>query len=290
MGSIDRIIDQLARVPSVRSETAVFVRMDASGFAVVNIGESTISLPCQGWSPPIAGQVVQVEWRNGRGIVTGPSSTQNPVGVITGTGTPRATVTVDGVEYLLYLRDGYTPTLGDQVTVNWSTGIIEGKITGVDTPAAPVEPGAPTSQPFSDLGVRAWKSGRFQSYWWGNDPWASDSNVGIWVYGNRIQDALKGANVTRIFIYLPLIQQVGSCAIGLHTHGDIPGGAPSIGSLVTLPLGSRAGWVELPSAWGNFLRDNLGGIGVTAPSGGYNQWTGVNLQPLSGALSFSGTR
>lgn len=289
MGSIDRIISELSRIPSVRSETAVFVRMDA-GFAVVNIGESTIALPCQGWSPPIAGQVVQVEWRNGRGIVTGPASTQNPIGVITGTGSPRATVEVDGVEYLLYFRDGYTPVLGDDVTVNWSTGIIEGKITGVDSPDVPVEPGAPTPQAFSDLGVRAWKSGRFQSYWWGTDPWASNSNDGIWVYGERIRDALRGADVSRVFIYLPLLEQRGNCSIGLHSHGDIPGGAPSIGSLVALSAGGRGGWVELPAWWGNWLRDNLGGVGVTAPGGGYNRWSGVNLQPLSGALSFSGTR
>lgn len=289
MSAVDLIARQLARVPSVRSETAVFVRMDA-GFAVVNIGESTVSLPCQGWYPPIPGMTVQVEWRAGRGIVTGPAGTLSPIGEITGTGSPRATVLVDGVEYLLYLRDGYTAVLGDQVTVDWSAGIITGKVTGVDTPEPPVEPGGPTAQPFADLGVRAWKSGRFESSWWGTDPWASSSNDGIWVYGSRIVDALKGADVTRVFIYLPLIQQLGNCSIGLHTYGDIPGGAPSIGSLVALPLGGRSGWVELPAAWGNFLRDNVGGIGVTAPGGGFNKWTSVNLQPLSGALSFSGTR
>lgn len=289
MDATDRIAEQLARIPNVRSETAVFVRMDA-GLAVINIGESTISLPCQGWNPPLAGMTVQVEWRNGRGIVTGPAATLSPVGVITGTGTPRATVEVDGVEYLLYMRAGYTPVLGHTVTVNWASGTIEGQVTGVDTPTPPVEPGAPTAQTFSDLGVRAWKSGRYQSAWWGTDPWASNSNDGIWVYGSRIRDALKGANVTRIFVYLPLLEQAGNCSIGLHGHADIPGGAPSIGSLIALPIGARSGWVELPAAWGNHLRDNDGGIGVTAPGGGLNRWAGVPMQPLSGALSFSGTR
>ncbi|MFP3360208.1 hypothetical protein R0K17_23120, partial [Planococcus sp. SIMBA_143] len=89
-----------------------------------------------------------------------------PLGKITATGTPRATVTVSGVEYLLFYRSGYTPTVGDDVEINWATGIIQGKVTGVNNPEVPGEGGGGSS-PF-EVVIRATNSGRFQSAWWGN--------------------------------------------------------------------------------------------------------------------------
>jgi len=285
----DKVADIAARMPSVSSQTAVFVRREGTQ-AVVSIGTNTVSIPLAGWSPPVPGMVVQVEWRNGRPLVTGPAATLNEVGVITGTGSPRATVTVDDEEYLLYMRAGYTPTLGDTVTIDWTKGIIEGAVTGLDDPDHPDTP-APAPKAFSGLVVRAVDSGRYQTSWWGKDPWASTSNDGIWVYLSRLRDALKGANVTRTEIFLPLQQELGLAQIGLHSHSSIPAGAPSIGSLVDLPLGQRSGWQLLPASWGNWLRDNTGGIGVHAPGGsGFSKWAGVNIDSLSGALRFSGTR
>lgn len=284
-----RIALQFAQVPTVRSETCVFVQMSGA-YAVVNVGPNTLTVPTVGWVPPVSGMTVQLEWRAGRPVVTGPARALSPFGVISAAGTPQATVEVDGDEYMLYLRDGYTPTIGDPVTVNWQTGIIEGKITGSESPEPPPTSGG-GSAPFSGLVTRAADSGRFQTSWWGKAPWASSSNDGIWVYGERNRDALRGANVTGVEIYLPLQQQIGNASIGLHPHPSIPGGAPSIGSLVNLPLGSRSGWVGLPSGWGNWLRDNNGGIGVLAPGGsGYTKWAGVDTDGLSGALRFSGSR
>lgn len=288
MGLADRVAQIAATIPSIRSETATFVRMDGP-FAVVNVGPNTIRVPNVGWVPPVAGMVVQVEWRDGRPIVTGPAVALSPVGEITGTGTPRATVRVDGVDYMLFIRSGYTPALGDVVTVNWQTGIIEGAVTGREEPPAPVVEPPPITR-FQDLPVMAWKSGRYQTSWWSSDPRASNSNRGIWVYGTRVQDALRGSQIERMFVYLPLVQELGNCAIGLAHHGDIPAGAPTITDAFSLPVGQRSGWVELPAWWGGWLRDNLGGIGVTAPGGGDNIWRGVPADTSSGKLSFTGTR
>lgn len=289
MGLAERVADLAARIPSVRSEVAVFVRMEGS-FAVVNIGPSTLRVPCIGFYPPAAGMTVQVEWRGGRPVVSGPARPLNPVGVITSPGTPRATVTVDGQAFLLYVRAGYAPSLGDTVTVNWASGIIEGAVTGTESQPAPPE-APPIAQPFAHLVVRATDSGRFQSSWWGKAPWASNNNRGIWTYGARVVDALRGANVTRAEIHLPLLSQLGNASLGLHSHGSIPGGAPSINLNHPLPIGGRSGWVELPAGWGEWLRDNVGGIGVFAPGGGYTQWAGVDTDPAwSGALRFAGSR
>jgi len=289
VGATRRIAAKLARVPSVRSMTGVFVEMDGP-LAVVNVGDSTITIPCIGFYPPAAGMVVQVEWRDGRPAVTGPARPLNPIGTITATGSPRATVSVDGETYLLYYRSGYTPTVGHTVEINWATGIIQGQVTGVETPTAPsTAPPKPSS--FSGLKVKARSSGRYQGSWWGDsDPWASNNNDGIWTYGNRIKDAIAGATITRVEIYLPLLQKLGNCSIGTHPHSAIPSGAPDISNLEALSSKQRDGWVRLPLSFATYLAAGGRGIGVTAPGGGLNKWRGVDRDSDSGALRFAGTR
>lgn len=271
----------------VRSETAIFVRMEGR-FAVVNIGESTVTIPCVGFNPPVSGMPVRVDWVNGSPSVMGPAAPLSPLGVITGTGTPMATVLVDGEEYILYLSAGYKPTVGDQVEINWWSGIIQGKVTGAASPTPPAESSG-GAKPYT-VTVRAANSGRYQpgSGWWGKAPWASANNDGIWVYGNRVRDAVGSGSVSRVEIYLPLQQQVGVASIGVHPHASIPGGAPSISSKVNLPLGRRSGWQVLPVSFGTYVA--AGGRGIGVADGGYNIWRGVDTDALSGALRISGVR
>lgn len=287
----DRLRDQVARIPSVRSHTATFVRME-DGMAVVNTGETQIRVACIGYYPPRVGVSVQVEWRAGRATVVGPAVVRNPIGEITGTGSPTAEVTVDGVAYQLPFVDWYTPVVTDVVKVDWISEVIEGKLS--ISPVTPDEPGAPGSGATAfDLTVRAQNSGKwdysYSNWWGGSEVWASDNNDGIWVYGNSILDAVGGApTFTRVEIFLPLYTQAGSCSIGTHAHPAIPGGAPTIGSLTA--LAPRGGWVELPVAFGAYLAAGGRGIGVTSPSGGFNKWAGVGADSLSGALRLIGTR
>lgn len=289
MTDADDVARRLAEGGSARSGTGVFVRMDGR-FAVVNIGESTVTIPCVGFYPPLPGMAVRVDWVNGSPAVTGPVKPLSPLGKITATGTPRATVTVDGVAYLLYYRSGYTPALNDDVEVNWATGIIQGKVTGLSSSTGPGESGSSGSS--FDFVIRAGNSGRYQpgSGWWSNDPRASNSNSGIWTYENRVSDAVAGGNVATADIYLPLTKELGNASVGVHAHSNIPGGAPSITSLVPLALGNRAGWVRLPSGFGQYLAAGGRGIGMTAPGGGDNIWRGTALDPYSGALRLTGTR
>lgn len=290
MSSAKVVQQQLAQVTRARSETAVFVRMDGR-LAVVNIGDATVTVPCVGFYPPVAGMPVRVDWVNGSPAVTGPVTPLSPLGTIAATGNPRATVTVDGVTYSLFYRSGYTPVVGDPVEINWATGIIQGKITGVENPETPGESGGGV-KPFT-VTVRAGDSGRYQpgSGWWGNDVWASSSNSGIWVYGDRIRGAVGGGSITRVDIFLPLISEVGAASIGVHSHAWLPGGAPSIGTLAVMPAGQRSGWRRLPTSFGSFLAAGGRGVGVVAPGGaGYTRWRGTAADGLSGALRISGTR
>lgn len=287
----DRLREQIARIPTVRSHTATFVRME-DGFAVVNTGSTQIRVPCVGFYPPIVGDPVQVEWRAGKASVVGAAVPRNPIGTITGTGSPKATVTVDGVAYLLPYRDGYTPTMSDTVEVNWATGVIQGALSVA--PPAPTPPEAPVVgvTPF-DLTIRAQNSGKwstsYSNYFGGSEVWAGTTTNGLWVYGNSVLDALGGSpTISRVEIFLPLISQTGNCEIGTHPHASLPGGGPSISSLT--PLSSRGGWVQLPTSFGAYLAAGGRGIGVTDGAGGFTKWRGVSSDTLSGALRIIGTR
>lgn len=283
---------KVASIPTIRSHTATFVRM-VGGLAVINTGDTQITVPCVGYYPPVVGDTVQVEWRNGSPAVVGPAVPRNPIGTITGTGSPKAEVTVDGVAYLLPYRAGYTPTVSDSVEVNWATGVIQGALS--EAPVSPEEPSSPGGGSASfDVTVLAAGSGKYDfawSNWWGgSEVWASNNNQGIWWYGNAFRTAVgAGASISRLLIYLPLISQVGNCSIGVHAHPSRPGGAPTIGSAV--PLSPRGGWVELPDSFATYLQAGGRGVGVTAPGGGLTKWRGApSPDSRSGALRAIGTR
>ena len=284
--STDLILSRLATIPDVSQQTAIFVRMDGP-LAIVNIGDRSVSIPCSGFYPPLAGMIVQVERRNGRLLLTGPAVPLDPMGVMVSAGTPKALVNSGGVEYLLGLRAGYSPVVGDAVEINWSTAIIQGKVTVAAVPADTTANPPAAAGPLSPDPVFAEGSGSYQGRWWMNDVWASNNNDGAWFYGGRIQSALAGASMAKIEIYLPLMSQIGNVQIGVHSSGSQPGG-PVAASMLTA-LGNRSGWVELPLAFANYLRDNAGGIFVQGGSGS-NRWKGTQKDSLSGALRFQGTR
>ena len=279
------ILARLATIPDVASKLGVFVRMSGQ-LAVVNVGGSTVTIPVSGFYPPIAGMSVQLERRNGSLIVTGPSKQLPALGVMTSSGTPKATVLAGGISYTLGMRDTYTPTIGDDVEINWFSGLIQGKVKGVTVVAPPIENIPSGLEPFENLRIMAETSGSYIERWWTNDVYNGDSNTGAWFYGARVADALPGATITKIEIYLnPRQVRYGPPQVGTHTSGAKPGGNVTVSGQVALE--PRSGWVELPLAWAAVLQAG-GGIGVT-PSG-YTIWRGTGSDALSGALRFSGTR
>jgi hypothetical protein len=279
------ILGKLATIPDVGSKLGKFVRMSGP-LAVVNVGDSSITIPLSGFYPPIKGMSVQLELRNGQPIVTGPSQQLPPLGVMTSAGTPKATVLAGGVEYTLGMRDGYTPVIGDDVEINWFSGLIQGKVKGIAVLITPAENPGTRSAPFENLLIQAADSGSFISRWWTNDVYNGDSNTGAWFYDSRVADALRGATVTKIEIFLNPRRSSGSSPqVGTHTSGSKGGNVAVSGQV---PLEPRSGWVQVPTSWAAVLQAG-GGIGVTRS--GYTIWRGTDAdRGLSGALRFSGTR
>lgn len=285
MSATSLIVNQLARIPDVGYVVGTFVRMDGQ-YAIVNIGPNTVPVAVSGFYPPAVGMFVQIERRNGVMIVTGPAQQLNPMGKIKAVGSPKATVTVDGKDYVLGMRDGYSPAVGDDVEINWATGIIQGKVTATATPEPPETVGSGTTA-FSGMVVQAYDSGNFWSGRWNsNDPRASTNNRGAWFYRGALRDSLRGASNLSGEIYLPPLRLAGSVQMGLHSFAE-KGGAPGGSSFATLP--SASGWVPLPAGFAEWLRDNVGGV-VVDSSNGDNRWRGRASDGYSGAMRFSGTR
>lgn len=274
---------KLRAVPDVARRTAKFVGL-SNGFALVNVGDTTITVPCVGFTPPVPGITVQMERRNGQWVVLGPAVALNPIGVIKAGGTPYATVTVDGTDYVLGYRSSYTPTIGDSVEINWATGIIQGAVTVAPSGIADPNPGAAPT-PLSFDPVLASDSGQFRTRWQSNDVRASDTVSGAWFYNGRIAAALAGATVTSVEIYLPVRKSLGVCNVGTHNSPTMPGSYTGINGAVSLD--TRSGWVSLPLT---FITALAAGGGIAVSSGnGDNQWSGTQADRLSGALRFRGT-
>lgn len=288
----EQVIAAVKSLPRVNSFTGTFIRMDGL-LAVVNLNETQIKVRCDGWNPPIQGQHVRLESIDGAVRVVGPAQTAQAEGVVQSVSGSVVTVLVGETAFKFrFLESPTPPTSGDTVIIDWASGTVLGKAgVGPPTPEQPPAPGG-GGTPFSDLVIQSVTSSRFDTRWWGNgDLWASNANVGAWFYANAFTALAGVTSFSRVEVFLPLQSQRGNASIGIHPHPATPAGGPGIGSLVSLPLGGRNGWVALPNEWGAHFRDNPShGVGVTAPGGGYTQWVGRPTNHLSGALRFAGTR
>lgn len=285
-----RVTRQLAEILPVQSKLGVFVKRDGIK-AVVNIGLTTVTLPFVGMYLPPTGHPVQLEMRDGQLVVSGPARPLPGVGKITGTGSPRATVTAWGVPYLLPYRSGYTPVMGHDVEIAWTAdgGVIQGQVTATSDVVAPgTNPGggggAFHPSPFTaiDSGSRYSSGG-----WVNSDVYASSSMTGGWFYGSKIRDTIPdAATITLARIYLsPRQTQFGPPRLQVHTSPSKAGALTWVGSYYE--LGSRSGWVSIPVGFIDYLKVNPGGLGMN--HGGYDVYRGVPADGLSGALDIAWT-
>ena len=288
-GNNDLVRARLAEIPKVAQKTAIFVRRDGLD-AVINVGDTTVQVPFVGLYLPPAGHAVQLDFRDGRWVCSGPATPLPGEGTVTVAGSPRATVTAWGETYTLRHRSSYTPVFGDLVELIWSAdeGIIGGKLSAASSNVPPAEAGAsgpqrfhPDPFPAGDSGT--WRSG---SGWWTRTVRANVDD-GAWFYGTTIKDTIPDSAVpVSARIYLP-VQTIVINAPGqlrLHTHAFKPAGAPTFtGAAQATPAVS--GWHDIPLSWVDFLKANDGGIGFD----GGGQWVcaGSDTDGLSGALDIT---
>jgi hypothetical protein len=288
LSPVQRASLQQAKTPTMDAFLGTYVSRSGA-FAVVNVGDQTVTVPNVGQYMPQQGDSVQLELRNGKLVMTGPSSPKPATAKVTVTGSPTITVQdADGVTYQLGYLSTYTPTLDDIVSINWFSGMVEGKPTQALNPDAPATNTPATTKPFV-YEFQATNSGSFGSRWFTNDVWSSDSNDGAWFYGPQIADTLKDtALISRVQIWINVrtVNVEGTSNVGVHNSLSIPAGNVSLSSLNALQL--NTGWMDLPIAFGDFLKANYGGIGIH--QGHYKIFRGTQSDAQSGRLRITGAQ
>ncbi|PPF56096.1 hypothetical protein C5B94_04020 [Clavibacter michiganensis] len=292
MASRDRQIDRrLSRIPTGSSKLGTYVGRDGA-LAVVNLGASTVSLRYVGLYLPPPGHPVQIETRDGVPVVTGPASPLPATGKIVRATTPLARVeawsAAGPIVYELPLRAGYTPTIGDTVEITWSAdgGIVQGATTPVERPPAPARIPAPGEQTFHLPAFTAIWSGSATDTWVSDDVLPGAGRTAGWGYGTKVVDTIPDtAEILSASIYLPLLG-AGKIAprFRLHPFGQKPRtGLVFAGN--SYPLAALDGWVPLPLAAVDFLKANVGGLGLDVSND--VAYRGLQRDQYSGALDIT---
>lgn len=287
----DKILDAGESSP-VHVWPATFVGLDDDGWVLCDVanGDQSGRVPAQVMTPyrPEVGERVFLIAVSGAFFMMGPATPKPPRGTVTSVSSSSVTLDTDMGSVQATYDAGTTLSVSQQVKLLWSDGA---HVVGILTapPAPPTPPPAPVPAKRQHVDVfQAVDAGSFQNgRWWQTQPWASDSTLGAWFYGSKIRDTLQGAPVSKVEIWSTLAQQYGAAPnFGVHPHAAKPAAGPVISSATTL-VPPNGGWLTLPTTFGQYLANSVGGIGLA--HGGFNKFRSLSDDPQSGALRITST-
>jgi hypothetical protein len=273
-----------------QSLVGTFQRFEGA-FALVTVLGADVLIPFSGPLPSPTDSV-QLELRNGQMVMTGPTRPKPTRGRVTAVGSPNVTVLgSDAVSYSLPFMSSYSPTVMDDVAIEWSFegGLVKGKVS--TTPPPPVAPPAAGAEvrdyhpaPFQAVaaGYHIVSSGAYNGSFVPN--YGTDRASAAW-YGATVADSIQdNATITLARIYLSTTSQsFGGPAIQV-IEGAGPQARVPVGSAIALP--ARSGWVSIPGEIVDLLKVANRGvsiIGATNPSGS-DRYRTVAQDPMTFAL------
>lgn len=222
---------------------------------------------------PEVGEIVNV-WNIGdRYLIMGPAAVKPDVGTVQSvTGGFVTLLTSIGTTVTCpYDGSAVTPSAGQQMKLMWRNGafamLMSTSPPPVTPPPAPVAGASAHTDVFTTIDAGSYGSGR----WWTGEVWASDSNLGAWWYGSKINDTIpSGAVIQKVEIFVPGGTQISGSNPNFALHGDQskPGGAPGLTTVASPSI--APGWVSLPNSVGDALKAGGGSWGVGVNHGGYN--------------------
>lgn len=289
LGSV--IFDLLGDKAKVTMWLGQFVALDGV-WAMVDIsnGDEAGRIPARVTTPyrPEVGEQVFVVAIDGKYFLLGPAMPKPAQGTVSAVGPNTATVATDQGDVTATIGVGMTLSAGQVVKLFWSDGAhVLAALTAAPTPPAPPPP--PNSGPSTHVDVfTAVDAGSFSGgRWWQPQPWASDSTLGAWFYGSKVRDTLRGATVRKVELFASVAQRFGNLPnFGYHPHGAKPAAGPSIQAARAIDVADGR-WITLPVSFGQYLADNVGGIGLV--HGGYNKFRSLAADAQSGALRITST-
>jgi hypothetical protein len=262
---------------------------DVNGRAVVNVGESSITVRYATRYKPQPGDGVLLQFFGNDVRIVGPTAARNGIGKVTAIHDPYLTVLVDGKSYSLPYAVTYQtagPHVNDTVGIDWEKGYVTGAVT-----AAPTGTNVPvkltTDQKPFDLYFYAAQSGSYdtsKNRWSSKDLYCDSSHQAAWFYGTKVARSLKDdAYISSVEVYLPLKSRSGAePTVGRHSDA-----AEKSGGVYTSDGAVRGwkGWIQLPTAWGDDWKTTPGGVTI---SGGNSIYRGIGTDRQSGKLRIRG--
>lgn len=292
MSQTSRALSFLAYAPRSTSLVGTYRRMDGA-FAVVSLLGADVAIPTAGMVQPIPDTSVHVELRDSGYVMLGPVSPPPTRGRVTATGASLVTVLAGGRTYEIPYMSAYTPTVNDDVAIEWSEagGLVKGRVSTTPAAVPVVVPVTPQSNyhpsPFlaSAAGYHVLSGGDYNGSWFPN--YGIGQASAAW-YGSTIADSIPDdAEIVSARVFLA----VRSSQYGGPKLQVIEGGGPRSRVQVggDFPLPARSGWVPIPLEVVDLLKvapRGLSTVGATSPSGS-DVYQKLTADPMSFALDIA---
>jgi hypothetical protein len=272
----------------VTQTIGIFVT-DVGGRAVVNVGESNITVRYATRYKPLPGDGVILQFFGNDVRIVGPTAARNGIGTVTAIHDPYLTITCDTKTYSLPYTVAYQtagPKVGDTVGIDWEKGYVVGAVTATPT-GTTVRVKLTTDQKPFDLSFYATQSGSYdtsKNRWLQGDLYCDSKHQAAWFYGKTVARSLKDdAYISSVEVYLPLRSRLGvEPTVGKHS--DAVEQSAGVSSSQGAVRGWK-GWISLPTSWGDIWKVNPGGVTIT---GGQSVYRGIGTDRQSGKLRIRG--
>lgn len=283
------ILQRLDALTAVTVRKATFVE-HLDGFAVVDMGDSRFVADFGTGYVPVVGETVQIISVGERHLLF-PAGPKPGIGtVVTAPSGSRVSVTTSaGMIRMPYSGDA--PLTGDRVLVHWTE---DGPVCGMPVslaapPPDPIpDPGGDTIQSATFRAIDTGSTDRHQARWWQAQPWASNTTFGAWFYGTQLRDTIPaGASFVSLEFFVAMAKREGGAPrFALHNQA-VKSGVPSFGGYTAWAPGD--GWQVPPMAagWFNELKAGGSALGVGLNQGGWNQFSSLVQNSMTGALRIS---
>lgn len=253
-----------------------------AGTANVNIPGSTVDIPML--VPPVVNARCYVGFLANRPVCLGPVALPPLVTATASASGGLVSVTGDDGQKYTVAADGFTISSGDRLVVHWGDrgGFVIGKqsadpLTGtVIGGGGNVPGGGQQSRTFNSIasGSQSGSGSSGSGNFWTNDVYASDVNVGAWIFGTQIADTIPdSAVIDAIAIGVNQIDGSGGTSPNFGLHGlSSRSGVLTVSSAVAVPGGT--GPKGLPLSFGDALKTGAA-MGIGTAHGGYWIYSGA---------------
>ncbi|TIH33673.1 hypothetical protein [Subtercola vilae] len=288
MDDITQILQLLSKKSLVTVFAGTLVSIDSSGCYVDCGGGRTPARTVGSYLPEI-NEPVWVFYVDGQPYVFGSAVPKPGQGQVVSVAANLVTLSTSFGNVTVPFMRGITPTVGDMWKLLWQGGgfAVAPMSTSPLPPVAPPAPGGGVSNHVDTFRARG-DSGSYSSSYGG---WnqaqiiSADHWQGLWTFGSSVSDTVPASaaiSLVELYISVQTVNVTANSNISLHAYQTRPGGAPSYGASVSLPL--TPGWLVLPNSFGDSLKSGGGFAGVGLNHGGQTYLSSITQDGQSGAL------